>query len=133
LDNKENSVILINLIFIQGGCGLYDPCEKDPTDVSDILKNQQREELTSSAQVDLNLSNRKKFETRLIYSFFFICVKMALRLLAFKQIHKILGMECLPSNNSNSNNLGQMRGARKRQYPSTGNDSQSKLKLFSFF
>ena len=58
---------------------------------------------------------------------------MALRLLAFKQIHKILGMECLPSNNSNSNNLGQMRGARKRQYPSTGNDSQSKLKIFLIF
>ncbi len=36
------------------GCGLYDPCEKDPTDVSDILKNQQREELTSSAQVNLS-------------------------------------------------------------------------------
>ena len=31
--------------------GLYDPCEKEPSDIADILKNQQREELTASAQV----------------------------------------------------------------------------------
>ena len=40
--------------------------------MSDILKNQQREELTSSAQVDLKLSNLKKIETKLIY-FFYLC------------------------------------------------------------
>ena len=33
------------------GMGLYDPCEKEPNDIVDILKNQQREELTASAQV----------------------------------------------------------------------------------
>jgi hypothetical protein len=31
--------------------GLYDPCEKEATDLADNLKNQQREELTASAQV----------------------------------------------------------------------------------
>ncbi len=48
------------------------------------LSNQQREELTSSAQ-------------------------MALRLLAFKQIYKILGMECLMQQNG-----GVGRAAKKR-------------------
>lgn len=79
-------------ILLPNGPGLYDPCEKEPTDVSDILKNQQREELTSSAQ-------------------------MALRLLAFKQIYKILGMECL--NTSYSNKV-----AKKRQHSSTENECQ---------
>ena len=31
--------------------GLYDPCEKELSDLADSLKNQQREELTASAQV----------------------------------------------------------------------------------
>lgn len=52
---------------------------------------------------------------------------MALRLLAFKQIHKILGMESLSLNNA-MNSQG-VRTARKRQYPSNGNDSQSKRRL----
>jgi len=52
--------------------------------VLSCLSNQQREELTSSAQ-------------------------MALRLLAFKQIYKILGMECLMQQNG-----GVGRVAKKR-------------------
>ena len=34
-----------------GGPGLYDPCEKDPTDASMGLSNQEREDVTASAQV----------------------------------------------------------------------------------
>ena len=33
-----------------GGPGLYDPCEKDPTDASMGLSNQEREDVTASAQ-----------------------------------------------------------------------------------
>ncbi len=50
---------------------------------------------------------------------------MALRLLAFKQIHKILGMESLQTNNALNSQAA--RTNRKRQYPSNGNDSQSKI------
>jgi hypothetical protein len=32
---------------------LYDPCEKEPTDVADCLNDQQKEEITSSAQVNI--------------------------------------------------------------------------------
>lgn len=38
-----------------GGPGLYDPCEKDPTDVFECLSSQQREDITVSAQVRDNL------------------------------------------------------------------------------
>jgi len=72
-------------ILLPDGPGLYDPCEKEPTDVlANCLSNQQREELTSSAQ-------------------------MALRLLAFKQVYKILGMECLLYQNNNLNRMPKKR------------------------
>ncbi|XP_003742923.1 zinc finger RNA-binding protein [Galendromus occidentalis] len=52
--------------------GLHDPCEKAPTDALAHLSNQNREDMTASAQ-------------------------HALRLIAFRQIHKVLGMEPLPT------------------------------------
>lgn len=58
-------------IFLPGGPGLYDPCEKEPTDALASLTNQMKEDITASAQ-------------------------HALRLLAFRQIHKVLAMEPLP-------------------------------------
>jgi len=58
-------------ILLPGGPGLYDPCEKEPTDAASSLTNQEREDITASAQ-------------------------HALRLIAFRQIHKVLGMEPLP-------------------------------------
>lgn len=58
-------------ILLPGGPGLYDPCEKDAYDAAQSLANQQREEITASAQ-------------------------HALRLIAFRQIHKVLGMDPLP-------------------------------------
>ena len=37
--------------MILGGPGLLDPCEKDPVDAASGLSNQEREDITASAQV----------------------------------------------------------------------------------
>ncbi|XP_047096715.1 zinc finger RNA-binding protein isoform X1 [Schistocerca piceifrons] len=58
-------------ILLPGGPGLMDPCEKDPSDAAGNMLPQQREDITASAQ-------------------------HALRLIAFRQIHKVLGMDPLP-------------------------------------
>ncbi|KAL8606643.1 hypothetical protein ACOMHN_025742 [Nucella lapillus] len=58
-------------IILPGGPSLYDPCEKEPTDALCTMTSQMREDLVASAQ-------------------------HALRLLAFRQIHKVLGMDPLP-------------------------------------
>nr|XP_021561193.1 LOW QUALITY PROTEIN: zinc finger RNA-binding protein 2 [Neomonachus schauinslandi] len=57
--------------LLTDGPGLQDPCERDQRDALGSLTPQQREDITASAQ-------------------------HALRLLAFRQIHAILGMEPLP-------------------------------------
>lgn len=59
-------------LLLPGGAGLLDPCEKEPTDALNYLSRQEREDITASAQ-------------------------HALRLIAFRQIHKILGVEPLQS------------------------------------
>ncbi|XP_040014142.1 interleukin enhancer-binding factor 3 homolog isoform X2 [Xiphias gladius] len=59
-------------ILMADGAGISDPCEKEPTDAIDHLDHQQREDITASAQ-------------------------HALRLSAFGQLHKVLGMDPLPS------------------------------------
>lgn len=43
-------MLLISLIIV-GGPGLLDPCEKDPFDTLAVMTDQQREDITSSAQV----------------------------------------------------------------------------------
>lgn len=58
-------------ILLPGSPGLSDPCEKEPVDAIGNMTAQQREDITASAQ-------------------------HALRLVAFRQIHKVLGMEQLP-------------------------------------
>ncbi|XP_066568139.1 zinc finger RNA-binding protein isoform X2 [Amia ocellicauda] len=73
-------------ILLPGGPGLIDPCEKNPTDTLTAMTEQQREDITSSAQ-------------------------FALRLLAFRQIHKVLGMDPLPQMNPRFN----VRNNRKRR------------------
>uniref|UniRef100_A0A3B4UK97 Zinc finger RNA-binding protein n=1 Tax=Seriola dumerili TaxID=41447 RepID=A0A3B4UK97_SERDU len=85
-----------NEILIQsGGPGLVDPCEKKPVDTLTSMGEQQREDITSSAQ-------------------------FALRLLAFRQIHKVLGMDPLPQINPRFN----IRNSRKRRRDnSDGTDS----------
>jgi hypothetical protein len=59
-------------ILLPGGCGLYDPCEKVPTDAIANMSAQQREDITNSAQ-------------------------HALRMITFGQVHRLLGIERLPS------------------------------------
>ncbi|RMC16576.1 hypothetical protein DUI87_06513 [Hirundo rustica rustica] len=85
-------VLLISLIIV-GGPGLLDPCEKDPFDTLAVMTDQQREDITSSAQ-------------------------FALRLLAFRQIHKVLGMDPLPQMNQRFN----IHNNRKRRRDSDGVD-----------
>ncbi|XP_025050011.1 spermatid perinuclear RNA-binding protein isoform X7 [Alligator sinensis] len=62
-------------ILLPGGPGLYDPCERDPTEAMSYMTVQKREAITHSAQ-------------------------HALRLSAFGQIYKVLEMDPLPSNKS---------------------------------
>ncbi|XP_068166812.1 zinc finger RNA-binding protein [Antennarius striatus] len=82
-------------ILLPGGPGLVDPCEKKPIDTLGPMGEQQREDITSSAQ-------------------------FALRLLAFRQIHKVLGMDPLPQMNPRFN----VRNSRKRRRDnSDGTDS----------
>lgn len=38
-------------LFWLDGPGIYDPCEKEPTDVLKCLTSQQKEDITVSAQV----------------------------------------------------------------------------------
>lgn len=58
-------------LLLEGGAGLCDPCEKDTVDALDVVSMQEREDLTASAQ-------------------------HALRLQAFRQLHKVLGIDRLP-------------------------------------
>ncbi|XP_065819480.1 zinc finger RNA-binding protein isoform X1 [Labrus bergylta] len=82
-------------ILLPGGPGLVDPCEKKPVDTLTTMGEQQREDITSSAQ-------------------------FALRLLAFRQIHKVLGMDPLPQTNPRFN----VHTSRKRRRDnSDGTDS----------
>uniref|UniRef100_A0A8C5BLL1 Zinc finger RNA binding protein 2 n=1 Tax=Gadus morhua TaxID=8049 RepID=A0A8C5BLL1_GADMO len=73
-------------ILQPGGPGLLDPCEKEPTDALSSMTRQAREEITASAQ-------------------------HALRLLAFRQIHKVLGMESLPASKASARNRKRRRDA----------------------
>ncbi|XP_042340540.1 interleukin enhancer-binding factor 3-like isoform X1 [Plectropomus leopardus] len=59
-------------ILLDDGPGIKDPCEKEPVDATAYLTLQQREDITQSAQ-------------------------FALRLCAFGQMHKVLGMDYKPS------------------------------------
>ncbi|KAG9488379.1 hypothetical protein GDO78_007930 [Eleutherodactylus coqui] len=81
-------------IILKGGPGLLDPCEKEPYDTLATMTDQQREDITSSAQ-------------------------FALRLLAFRQIHKVLGMDPLSQMNQRFN----IHSNRKRRRDSDGVDS----------
>jgi len=78
-------------ILLPDSPGFLDPCEKDPTDAAHELTNQEREDITSSSQ-------------------------HALRLIAFRQVHKVLGMEQLPPPK-------QWRFARKRRRDSSSGEA----------
>uniref|UniRef100_A0A4W3IDK6 Zinc finger RNA-binding protein n=1 Tax=Callorhinchus milii TaxID=7868 RepID=A0A4W3IDK6_CALMI len=80
-------------ILLSGGPGLYDPCEKNPSDTLTSVAAQQREDITASAQ-------------------------FALRLVAFRQIHKVLGMDPLPQTNPRFS----VRNRKRRRDNSDGTD-----------
>jgi hypothetical protein len=44
-------LFIFHIMCIIGGPGLYDPCEKDSVDAASSLTNQEREDITASAQV----------------------------------------------------------------------------------
>ncbi|XP_059847538.1 zinc finger RNA-binding protein-like isoform X3 [Hypanus sabinus] len=73
-------------VLLPDGPGLLDPCEKDHSDALSSMNHQQREDITASAQ-------------------------HALRLLAFRQIHKVLGMDPLPQPKPRFN----MRNRKRRR------------------
>uniref|UniRef100_A0A493T9Y7 DZF domain-containing protein n=1 Tax=Anas platyrhynchos platyrhynchos TaxID=8840 RepID=A0A493T9Y7_ANAPP len=77
-------------IVMPDGSGIYDPCEKEATDAIGHLDRQQREDITQSAQ-------------------------HALRLAAFGQLHKVLGMDPLPSKMTERRNLPAKRKRRFRK------------------
>uniref|UniRef100_A0A1B6DDM7 DZF domain-containing protein n=2 Tax=Clastoptera arizonana TaxID=38151 RepID=A0A1B6DDM7_9HEMI len=88
-------------ILLTGGPGLLDPCEKEPTDATTGLTPQQREDITASAQ-------------------------HALRLMAFRQIHKVLGMEMLPAPKYNRNSHHRFGRKRRRDNSNCeSNDSEA--------
>ncbi|XP_029643380.1 zinc finger RNA-binding protein [Octopus sinensis] len=99
-------------ILLPGGPGLYDPCEKEATDASASLTTQERENITASAQ-------------------------HALRLIAFRQIYKVLGMDQLPAprftrprfnprkrRRTNSTGEGEAGGEKKDKRESDGDLNQ---------
>ncbi|XP_024134467.1 zinc finger RNA-binding protein isoform X5 [Oryzias melastigma] len=71
-------------ILLPDAPGLLDPCEKEQTDALESMNLQAREDITASAQ-------------------------HALRLLAFRQIHKVLGMESLPASKASARNRKRRR------------------------
>ncbi|XP_046400489.1 zinc finger RNA-binding protein isoform X2 [Ischnura elegans] len=84
-------------LLLSSGPGLMDPCEKEPVDAASVLTPQQREDITASAQ-------------------------HALRLLAFRQIHKVLGMDPLPPPKFVRGRFNRKR--RRDNSSGEGNDSE---------
>ncbi|KAM4707706.1 zinc finger RNA-binding protein 2 [Discoglossus pictus] len=83
-------------LLLSDGPGLQDPCEKEPLDVLESMTFQEREDITASAQ-------------------------HVLRLVAFRQIHEVLGIDPLPPLKSRPN----MRN-RKRPHEVTLNEEDGK-------
>ncbi|MGH0152969.1 UNVERIFIED_CONTAM: hypothetical protein FKN15_023854 [Acipenser sinensis] len=79
------------------GPGLSDPCEKDTTDAISHLDRQQREDISQSAQVSFSSTDVILHLTRQQREEVTKSAQHALRLAAFGQLHKVLGMDPLPS------------------------------------
>ncbi|XP_043190869.1 zinc finger RNA-binding protein-like isoform X2 [Amphibalanus amphitrite] len=84
-------------LLLPGTPGLIDPCEKEPVDTLSGLTAQEREDITASAQ-------------------------HALRLMAFRQVHKILGMDALPPPKFNR---GKFNRKRRRDNSCSGENGDS--------
>ncbi|MGH0152951.1 UNVERIFIED_CONTAM: hypothetical protein FKN15_022974 [Acipenser sinensis] len=84
-------------ILMADGPGLSDPCEKDTTDAISHLDRQQREDISQSAQVSFSSTDVILHLTRQQREEVTHSAQHALRLAAFGQLHKVLGMDPLPS------------------------------------
>jgi len=93
--------------FILCGPGLMDPCEKEPVDALNGLSKQQREDITQQAQ-------------------------QFLRFIAFRQIHKVLGMEPLPVQKYQGNRPWKFNTSRKRRRSGT-EPSEGKILIYSIY
>lgn len=103
--------------ILSQGPGLMDPCEKEPVDALNGLTKQQREDITVTAQ-------------------------QFLRYIAFRQIHKVLGMDPLPIQKYQGNRPWKFNASRKRRRSGTETSEGETcinrgcvwqtLKLFSF-
>ncbi|XP_061672254.1 spermatid perinuclear RNA-binding protein-like isoform X3 [Syngnathoides biaculeatus] len=87
-------------ILLPGGPGIWDPCEKEPTDILLNLKIQEADAMTRSAQ-------------------------HALRLLAFGQLYKVLNMDPLPTNKSS---LQVSKDCQKRPRNETAREDKDLVK-----
>lgn len=88
-------------LLIQGP-GLMDPCEKEPVDALNGLTKQQREDITVTAQ-------------------------QFVRYIAFRQIHKVLGMDALPIQKYQGNRPWKFNTSRKRRRSGTETSEGKRL------
>ncbi|XP_066564136.1 interleukin enhancer-binding factor 3 homolog isoform X4 [Amia ocellicauda] len=84
-------------ILMPDGPGISDPCEKETTDAISHLDRQQREDITQSAQVSFSPPDVISQLTPQQREDVTHSAQHALRLAAFGQLHKVLGMDPLPS------------------------------------
>ncbi|XP_078376532.1 zinc finger RNA-binding protein-like isoform X2 [Oculina patagonica] len=89
-------------LLLEGGAGLCDPCEKETVDALGGVTMQEREDLTASAQ-------------------------HALRLQAFRQLHKVLGIDRLPPPSKFRRNRGRSF-KRRREDSGQGEEGAKKEK-----
>ncbi|KAF6210397.1 hypothetical protein GE061_013501 [Apolygus lucorum] len=90
-------------VLLPGSAGIFDPCEREPTDATANITIQQKADITASAQ-------------------------HALRLMAFRQIHKVLGMAPIPPPRGSLNRHNMQRFNRKRRRDTSAgenNDSEA--------
>uniref|UniRef100_A0A672Z1B4 Uncharacterized protein n=1 Tax=Sphaeramia orbicularis TaxID=375764 RepID=A0A672Z1B4_9TELE len=90
-------------ILLPGGPGVHDPCEREPTDALSELNAQQADAVTNNAQV-----------------------RIALRLLAFGQLYKVLNMDPLPASKPSARHLE--GGVLKRHRDDVGSDDRDFIK-----
>ena len=94
--------------FIIYGPGLMDPCEKEPVDALIGMSKQQREDISMQSQ-------------------------QFLRFIAFRQIHKVLGMDPLPVQKYQGNRPWKFNTSRKRRRSGTEPSDGKKELLFNYF
>lgn len=88
----ETFSIVFNVMVCLGGPGLCDPCEKDAINACAEITAQEAEDLTAAAQVQNYINVHFHYMQVKYYCF----LQHALRLQAFRQLHKVLGIDAPP-------------------------------------